>query len=280
MSRPGNQEQIDYWNGNAGSTWVDAQERMDKMLAPLTSPLIEQAAAGAGERIIDVGCGCGDTSLQLAAKGASVLGLDISEPMLARARARAQLTNQANVEFTTTDAASAPLSADHDLIFSRFGVMFFSDPTAAFSNLHSGLSDKGRLCFLCWQPPRNNPWMSTAGAAINEFMPEPETKPDPRAPGPFAFADSNYLTDTLENAGFKNISISPLTATLHIADTLDEAMDSQQQIGPLARALADLEGEAQAAALNAAREALADKMTPAGLDLGAACWLVKATKEN
>jgi len=271
-----NQEQIDYWNGNAGSTWVDSQERMDKMLAPLTSPLIEQAAAATGERIIDVGCGCGDTSLQLASSGASVLGIDISEPMLERARSRAQLTGQANTEFTTADAATTSLSADHDLIFSRFGVMFFSDPTAAFSNLHSGLSDNGRLCFLCWQPPRNNPWMSTAGAAISEFLPQPETKPDPRAPGPFAFADTNYLNGILDNAGFKTISISPLTANLHIADTLEEAMESQQRIGPLARALAELEGDAQQAALSAAREALADRMTPTGLDLGAACWLVKA----
>ena len=271
-----NQEQIDYWNGNAGSTWVDSQERMDKMLAPLTSPLIEQAAAAKGERIIDVGCGCGDTSLQLASTGASVLGIDISEPMLERARARAQHTGQANAEFSTADAATAPLSADHDLIFSRFGVMFFSDPTAAFSNLRSGLNAKGRLCFLCWQPPRNNPWMSTAGAAINAFLPEPETKPDPRAPGPFAFADSEYLNSILDKAGFSNISIAPTTATLHIADTLDEAMESQQRIGPLARALAELEGEAQREALDAAREALANKMTPTGLDLGAACWLVKA----
>ncbi len=271
-----NQEQIDYWNGHAGNTWVDSQERMDKMLAPLTSPLIEHAVAAKGERIIDVGCGCGDTSLQLASTGAQVLGIDISEPMLERARARAQLNGQANAEFSTADAASTPLSADHDLIFSRFGVMFFSDPTAAFSNLRNGLNAGGRLCFLCWQPPRNNPWMSTAGAAISEFLPQPETKPDPRAPGPFAFADSDYLNGILDSAGFNNISIEPTTATLHIADTLEEAMDSQQRIGPLARALAELEGDAQRAALEAAREALADKMTPTGLDLGAACWLVKA----
>ena len=272
-----NQEQIDYWNGHAGSTWVDAQERMDKMLAPLTSPLIEQAAAKSGEQIIDVGCGCGDTSLKLAATGASVHGIDISEPMLERARARAQLAHQANTEFSTADAATTPLTANYDLIFSRFGVMFFSDPTAAFSNLHSGLKSTGRLCFLCWQPPRNNPWMSTAGAAINQFMPEPATKPDPRAPGPFAFADRDYLDDILKQAGFKNRSISSVTADLHIADTLDAAIESQKSIGPLARALSELEGDQQQAALAAAREALAEKMTPTGLDLGAACWLVKAT---
>ena len=272
-----NQEQIDYWNGKAGNTWVDAQERMDKMLAPLTSPLLEQAKVKPGERVIDIGCGCGDTSLQLAAKGAQVLGLDISEVMLARARDRAQLTEQANIEFIVGDAAVKPLAADHDLIFSRFGVMFFSDPTAAFTNLHKGLKPEGRLCFLCWQPPRDNPWMSTAGAVINRFLPEPAEKPDPRAPGPFAFADTEHVDSILAVAGFKNISINSVTATLHIADTLEAAIESQKSIGPLARALAELEGNAQREALAAATEALRDKMTPAGLDLGASCWLVQAT---
>lgn len=272
-----NQEQIDYWNGKAGNTWVDAQERMDKMLAPLTSPLLEHASVKPGDRVIDIGCGCGDTSLQLAAQGAQVLGLDISEIMLARARDRAQLTEQANTEFIVGDAAVKPLAADHDLIFSRFGVMFFSDPTAAFKNLHKGLKPDGRLCFLCWQPPRDNPWMSTAGAAINRFLPEPTEKPDPRAPGPFAFADTEYVRRILGAAGFKNVSIKSETAILHIADTLEAAIDSQKSIGPLARALAELDGDAQKEALAAATEALRDKMTPAGLDLGASCWLVQAT---
>ena len=271
-----NQEQIDYWNGKAGSTWVDSQERMDKMLAPLTSPLLDRAAARAGEKIIDIGCGCGDTSLQMAAAGANVWGIDISEPMLNRASERAQLMSQANARFSVADAASTTIDAEHDMLFSRFGVMFFTDPVAAFSNLHGALNDTGRLCFLCWQPPRNNPWMSTAGAAIKDFLPEPEVKPDPRAPGPFAFADTGYVEDILDQAGFKSMTITPVTADLHIADTLDEAMESQSSIGPLARALAELEGDARTNALAAARDALADKMTPAGLDLGAACWLVEA----
>ena len=170
-----NQEQIDYWNGNAGTTWVDSQERMDKMLAPLTSPLLARANAAPGERILDVGCGCGDTSLQLAASGASVWGVDISKPMLERAAARAQLMSQANTHFSVADAATADLPAEHDLVFSRFGVMFFSDPVAAFANLYGSLKPNGRLCFLCWQPPRNNPWMSTAGAAIAASSSKPLT---------------------------------------------------------------------------------------------------------
>lgn len=277
MSNKDNKEQIDYWNGNAGATWVSAQESMDTMLAPLTAPLIETAAAQDGERCIDVGCGCGDTSLQLAKTGASVWGVDISEPMLARATERATALGQSNATFSVADAASEAFSAEHDLVFSRFGVMFFSDPVAAFSNLHSSLNATGRLCFLCWQPPGKNPWMSTAGAAIKPFMTEPETPPDPRAPGPFAFADTDYLNGVLEQSGFKNIDISPLTTQMHIADDLDGAVAFQQRIGPLARALSELEGEQQERALAAARAELAKHMSDDGLNLGASCWLAQAT---
>lgn len=272
-----NQEQIDYWNGNAGATWVSSQESMDTMLAPLTAPLIEAAAVKESERCIDVGCGCGDTSLQLANAGANVWGVDISEPMLARATERAAKLGISNATFSATDAAAEKFSAEHDLVFSRFGVMFFNDPVSAFKNLHSSLIATGRLCFLCWQPPGKNPWMSTAGAAVKPFMTEPETAPDPRAPGPFAFADTDYLSGVLEQAGFNNIDISPVTAKMHIADTLDDAVAFQQRIGPLARALSELEGEQLEQALAAARSELSKHMTDDGLNLGAACWLAQAT---
>lgn len=272
-----NQEQIDYWNGNAGTTWVNSQESMDVMLAPLTAPLLEAASAQSGERCIDVGCGCGDTSLQLAQTGANVWGVDISQPMLERAADRAKSLDLQNTTFSTADAAAEKFSAEHDLVFSRFGVMFFADPVSAFRNLHSSLLATGRLCFLCWQPPGKNPWMSTAGAAIKPFMQEPATPPDPRAPGPFAFADTDYLNGLLDQAGFKNIDISPVTAQMHIADNLDDAVEFQQRIGPLARALSELEGEQQEHALAAARAELSKHMTDDGLNLGASCWLAQAT---
>lgn len=272
-----NQDQIDYWNGNAGATWVSSQDYMDAMLAPLTAPLIQAASVKERESCIDVGCGCGDTSLQMAQTGASVWGVDVSEPMLARATQRATELGLGNATFSAADAAATTFSAEHDLVFSRFGVMFFTDPVGAFKNLHSSLNDGGRLCFLCWQPPGKNPWMSTAGKAIKPFMTEPETPPDPRAPGPFAFADADYLNGVLQKAGFNNIDISPVTATMHIADNLDDAVEFQQRIGPLARALAELEGEQQEQALAAARAELSSHMTDDGLNLGAACWLAQAT---
>ncbi|MCC5887961.1 MAG: methyltransferase domain-containing protein [Gammaproteobacteria bacterium] len=269
-----NQEQIDYWNGEAGTTWVEAQERLDGLLAPISAELIERAAVTDADRVLDIGCGCGQTSIELARRGATVWGIDISGPMLARARQRA--ANAERVRFSLLDAASADFAPEHTLLFSRFGVMFFADPIAAFSNLHGALVADGRLCFVCWQAPRENPWMAVAGRAVQPFLPVPEVEPDPRAPGPFAFAEPDYVRDILTRAGFSSIELQSIHPTLHVADTLDEAIEFQGRVGPVARALAELQGEARQAALAAAREALSGHMTEAGLDLAAACWIVTA----
>ena len=189
-----NSEQIAYWNEQAGPTWVDAQERMDAMLAPLTEVALTAANVQPGERVIDVGCGCGDTSLQMAQAGASVWGIDISAPMLARARERASADLAGELRFSEADAASANLTPDHHLVFSRFGVMFFSDPVGAFANLRSGLNGTGRLSFICWQKPRDNPWMSTAGAAIQHHLPEPDTPPTRARPAPLRLPTATTCT--------------------------------------------------------------------------------------
>lgn len=271
-----NQEQIDYWNGEAGATWVTAQERLDAMLAPISDALIDRAAVRAGERAIDVGCGCGATSIELARRGAAVWGIDISGPMLDRARSRS--AGVKNVAFSRKDAAEADFTPDHDLLFSRFGVMFFADPPGAFRNLHGALRAKGRLAFVCWQAPRDNPWVAIAGRAIQPFLPEPEVEPDPKAPGPFAFADPDYVRGILDAAGFAAIELEDFRTTLHLADDLEKAIEFQGQVGPVARALAELEGEKREAALAATRDALAPHVTDAGLDLGAACWIVTARR--
>lgn len=271
-----NSAQIDYWNGKAGETWVAAQERMDAMLADLTSAAIHKADARAGERVIDVGCGCGDTSIALAASGASVWGIDISAPMLERARARAGESDR--LAFSQVDAATAEFSADHDLVFSRFGVMFFADPHAAFGNLAGALAPDGRLVFLCWQAAADNAWVATAGRAVQPFLPVPETRPDPKAPGPFAFADVDYVHDILGAAGLSDISCDPVTAQMNLGATLDEAMALQGEIGPMARVLAELDDDAREEALAAARQALQAHLSDAGVLLDAACWLVSARR--
>jgi len=270
----GNEEQIEYWNGEAGATWVEAQERLDETLSALSHLAVEQADPRPGEQALDVGCGCGATTLALAGRGASVWGVDISGPMLVRARERAAGLD--NVRFSQADAAAAEFTADRDLVFSRFGVMFFDDPTAAFANLRTALNPAGRLVFLCWQAPKFNPWISVAGRAVQEFLPEPSAPPDPRAPGPFAFADPDYVRGIIADAGFSAIDCSPVESTMRLGASLDEAMEFQGQVGPLARVLKELDEDARARALEAARTALADHVTDAGLELKAACWLVTA----
>lgn len=272
-----NSQQIEYWNGKAGATWVAAQERLDRMLEPLSARAVAAAATQAGERVIDVGCGCGTTTLALAASGASVWGVDISAPMLALAKARAAGLD--NVAFSEGDAATHHYTADHQLIFSRFGVMFFADPRSAFANMRTSLTGDGRMVFLCWQAPRENPWVSVGGMALQPFLPEPATPIDPRAPGPFAFADRDYLNGMLKDAGFVDIQIEDVRETVHVADSLDEAMAFQSEIGPAARALTELEGDQRDQALAAVRSALSERMTDSGLHLGAATWLVSARNQ-
>jgi SAM-dependent methyltransferase len=268
-----NQGQKDYWNGAAGETWVESQERLDKLLGPLSDVAIERAAPKAGERVVDIGCGCGTTSAELTKRGAAVWGIDISAPMLAHAKSR--FKGMANLAFSLTDAATQAFTPDHQLLFSRFGVMFFEDPVAAFRNLRTALAADGRLIFLCWQEAAKNQWLSVAGRAVQPFLPQ-TAAPAPSGPDPFAFADTQYVTSILNQSGFRDIHFESLTPELHLADDLDGAIRFQTRVGPLARVLAELQGEVRDKALNAAREALSAHLTSDGLKLRAAAWLVTA----
>jgi SAM-dependent methyltransferase len=267
-----NEAQNEFWNGPAADVWVEAQAYMDQMLEPLSRLAVAKAALGADERAIDVGCGCGGTSLALAESGGAVWGLDISAAMVARAKERAKDTP---VAFSIGDAATQTYTPDHHLVFSRFGVMFFDDPKAAFGNLRSALVPGGRLVFICWQPPKENLWMSVAGRAIAPFLPEAEAQ-DPRAPGPFAFADPNWVREILVEAGFAGIEIESITPDLRVGSTVEEAIQLQRRIGPLSRAMAELDEATQVQANEAAHAALSEYLTDDGVVLRSAAWLVSA----
>ena len=266
-----NQEQIEYWNERAGETWAELQDRLDALLAPLSAAGLAAARVRPGERVLDVGCGCGDTTIALSAMGASVLGVDVSAPMLARARSR-----DASIEYQQADAATTDFAHAFDLVFSRFGVMFFDDPTAAFQNLRNALKPGGRLLFVCWQPPAVNPWMATAGRAIAPYLPPSDEAPNPRAPGPFAFADAGYVEQILQDAGFSEIQIKAHEESLKVADTLAEAVQFQTRVGPAARVMAELEGDQRARALAAVEDAFRPFDGGSGLHLDSAVWLVSA----
>ena len=267
-----NQEQIEYWNDRAGATWTEMQERLDAMLAPISNEVIKRLGATSGEQILDVGCGCGDTSIAIHEAGASVVGVDISAPMLARARSRSS-----SVEFIEADAANHKFTTQFDAVFSRFGVMFFAEPNKAFKNLRGALKPDGRLQFVCWQPPQHNPWMSITGRAVQRFLSQPDTKPDPKAPGPFVFAEPAYVQEILTQAGFNNIEVQSYTCALKIANTLSEAIVMQTKIGPAARALVELEPAQRNEALQAVEAVLAEHSSDAGIALDSAVWMVSAT---
>jgi SAM-dependent methyltransferase len=269
-----NAEQIEFWNGEAGASWAKRQQRMDALLAPISDATIAAARCEPGDRVLDVGCGCGDTSLRLAKSGARVTGVDVSEPMLTRAKERAR-EERSSATFTLADASTATLTADHTLLFSRFGVMFFSAPTAAFTNLHRALRGDGRLCFVCWQPPQNNPWIMTPTLAARPFLP-PQPTLDPRAPGPFAFAEADYVRSILTEAGFKNVAIDPFTTALVLGDGIDSAVEMVCEVGPLSRSLSTIDTATRAAVVAAVRQTLQANTTPRGVALGAACWIVRA----
>jgi len=270
-----NAEQAELWNGRLGKAWVNVEDYIDGMMAPLSTVALEAVNAKPSDRIIDIGCGCGTTSFSLGATGAAVWGVDISTAMIDRANEKDNAAG--NVAFSVGDAASQQYTADHTVVFSRFGVMFFADSVKAFANIRSALVPGGRLVFLCWQPPAANPWLSIAGAALQPFQPADAPPPDPEAPGPFRFGVPEDTRKVLSSAGFTNIAMQPVVKDLHLGDTIDEVMRFQSNVGPLSSLLETLDESRHAQATAAVRDAFAAKADSKGINLEAATWLVTAT---
>jgi SAM-dependent methyltransferase len=274
-----NADQIAYWNGPNGQRWTDRQAEQDVLLAPVTQALIDRAVPRAGERIIDVGCGCGGTSMALASRVAPtgfVLGVDISGPMLARAR---QLAPEGlPVDFVLADATVYPFDPEHfDLLVSRFGVMFFAEPAVSFSNLRRALRPSGRMAFACWREPRENPWMMAPLQAIYQHVPKLPPQ-GPEDPGPFAFASEERVHRILGEAGFKGIEMEPVALSFDIAigRGLDAAVQAAMQIGPGSRALDGHPPETRAAAAKSVREMLVPFVLGDSVPLSGSIWIVTA----
>lgn len=276
-----NADQIAFWNSEPGLKWVRYQERMDEVLAPVAAHLMDLARPAPGERVLDIGCGCGVTTLEagrLVGREGHVTGVDVSEPMLALARKRK--ADGARPEFVLADAATARLGEiRYDLALSRFGVMFFSEPIAAFKNIRASLKPAGRLAFVCWQAMKASPWFAQPMQAVLRHVQPPEA-PDPNAPGPFAFADPARVQGILEGAGFSDIAIKPATESIMLAgpgpDPLEDAVRFALDMGPASRLLenaSDAQRNAVRAALN---QALKPHVTAEGIFLDGAIWLVSA----
>ena len=255
--------QAEYWNGAAGERWTTSQAEIDRSLERITRDLwLPWVAPKPTDRVLDVGCGTGTTTMLMRERAAAVCGVDVSAPMLALAKQRAP-----ELTFTLADAATTKFAPEYDLVVSRFGVMFFEEPVAAFQNLRTALAPGGRLAFVCWRAFADNEWAALPMAVASEFMTHPPA--DPVAPGPFAFADKKRVETILGDAGFREISIEARDSTMDQGATIDEAVVAALAIGPLARAASEIDEATRTKLRGRLRATI--PMRP-----GAAVWLVSA----
>jgi SAM-dependent methyltransferase len=268
-----------YWNEEGGDKWVENIDFAESFMIPMSDRLIERIAAKKGEKILDVGCGGGITTLKLAAlagEDGGVLGVDVSRQIIDVAIKRAE--DSANIEFQHSDAASAEFGENKfDLITSRFGVMFFDDPVAAFKNLHRSLKPTGRLVFLCWRTPQENPWMAEPAAATFQILPPPAEKPAPTDPGPFSLGEAEHLTNVLQSAGFTNINLDPVDLGLPMS-SVDTAVGFLTRLGPAADALKEASDDQRVEVIAAIRSVMEKYSNVDGVLAPAATWIVSASK--
>jgi SAM-dependent methyltransferase len=272
-----NADMLAFWNGNGGHTWVARQKHTDITLAPVTEALLAFSAPRVGERVLDVGCGCGAPTLEIArAVGPTgrVAALDISGPMLAEGAARATAAGITNIDWREADPATAPLDA-FDLLTSAFGMMFFGDPVAAFANMRRAADPNSRMAIVCWRSLAENPWMEVPMNAVARHLP-PRPTPVPHAPGMFAFADPEYGAEVLAASGWGPPSFEKLDIDLDIAAGrgLDEAVEQSTQIGAVNSWLRNQPTEVVSAAVASLHEALAPHAQGGSVRLPGAMWLI------
>jgi SAM-dependent methyltransferase len=277
-----NTEQAEHWNTGEGvAHWITHQAGYDRMHAPFTAMILGAAGLRPGGNVLDVGCGCGGTTLvaaRLVAPGQAT-GLDLSAPMLARARADAEASGLDNVLFVQSDAQVHPLgSARFNAVLSRFGVMFFADPVAAFVNIRSATRPAGRLVFVCWQPLDANQWLLVPGAALAEHVPVGGFGAAD-GPGMFAFADPDRIRQILATAGWRDIKITAKHASILVGGggSIDDAV-AFLRTGSIGRTiLAGADADTADRAIASVRAALTPYADATGVRLDAAVWLVQAT---
>jgi ubiquinone/menaquinone biosynthesis C-methylase UbiE len=278
-----NREQIEYWNSVAGEKWVRLNKMLDTQLAVFGQRALDGAALKSGQRVLDVGCGCGDTTLEAAKRvgpGGQAVGLDVSQPMLELATQRANDAGLAQARFEQADAQQYSVEPANafDACVSRFGIMFFSDPQAAFRQLHGVLKPSGRFSFLCWQALDKNPWImvpAIAAASVLEMSPSA----DPYAPGPMSLADSDRTTGLLRNAGFHNVECESFKTefTIGATGTVEGAVDLIHEKGPVAAALRDKDASTREAVREAVTTALTPYNSADGVRMGASVWELRGT---
>ncbi len=271
------------WAGPMGERWLANLDQFEGMIVEAGEALLKEAAFKPGERVIDIGCGGGATSIEIARQvglNGSVTGLDISPVLTKHCESRARQAGLSNTRFINGDASKTIVSdANFDRLTSRFGVMFFDDPKAAFKHMHGFLKPGGGLIFACWGPPPENTWMQQIMEVSQRFMPPPPTPPAPPAPGemagPFAFADPDYVRSILTYAGFKQIEIKPWRGKMHVGGrgaSPEDAARFMLEAMPMGAALNEQPAEVQ----RQAREALVQAFAQHKGGMQGMCWFVSA----
>lgn len=276
-----NQAQADFWE-SSGAQWVAMRDRFDRQASAHGVAAIDALAPAPGDRVIDIGSGAGTSTLQLAERvgeSGHVLGLDISSSMVEGAAAYAAQEGVGNVSFEVGDAMAEPFTGDADAVFSRFGVMFFSDATAGFANLLTALRPGGKLGFVCWQAPSENPWIVRPLGIASRYVELPFGA-DPTAPGPMSLADPERLRTVLGDAGFTDVVLEPRSAPTKLGATMDEAVDFLFGLmAPIAALKRDDPSRADELRAEMLDE-LSDWQTPEGVESPSAVWVVTARRPS
>ena len=280
-----NAAQIQFWNETAGQKWVNYQETIDAHARPFGLLAMDRASVMSGERVLDLGCGCGDTTFELARRVGTtgeLTGIDLSSIMLAKARESAEELGLTQVRFINADAQTYAFQPrSFGLLYSRFGIMFFTDPQTAFENLFKALCPGGRFAFVCWQEFKKNLWALVPTEAVAMHIDIPPTIPD--APGPFAFANPERLVRALSEVGFHQIAIEESIKDVPIGagGDIDVAVDFLFQMGPAAAAIRQArQPEKRTVLMDALRQAVAPYLTPHGVHMQAAVWVVTGRRPS
>jgi SAM-dependent methyltransferase len=276
MERDRIMDQATLWNGPSGQAWIDLQEPLDRMYQPIQDLLVEAVSARASGSVLDLGCGTGGTTIAVArvlgARGGCI-GLDISEPMIAFARKRAE-REHSSAGFITADAQTHVFEpASFDMIISRFGVMFFDDPVRAFGNLRRAARKDAELRFVAWRSPQENPFMTTAERVAAPLLPALPAR-QPNAPGQFAFADDRRVHSILQESGWTGIAIRPLDMACTLPEK-DLALHFTR-LGPVALFLRETDAPTRTRVVSALRAAFEHYVHGEEVRFTAACWMVSA----
>lgn len=281
--RGGAEMEAELWAGPMGERWLAHVDQFESMLEGVGDAVIAKGGFTPGERVIDVGCGGGATSMAIArlvGPEGLVTGLDISPALVRAAAQRARAAGVDNIEFRLGDAGAAPIAAgSFDRLFSRFGVMFFPEPHAAFAHMHGFLRPGGGLIFACWGPPEQNTWMAELRQTLGRHIDMNAAPAPPRAPGPFAFAEPDYVRDILASAGFSGVEIVPWRGRQAMGGRGADARTAMRfatEALPFGDALAELAPDARQRALDDLESTFARHVTPNGVEVDAMVWFVTA----